>query len=1489
MSMTRRIACALPALILFGGCVSRETTDDERRQFPESAQPSLMPDPSAETIARWDFAQCGQGWAAEAEAGTAWACGKIRRGPASDRTGDAQGWGVGMDGPPAGRTETTLTSPPVLLDGATGEPFTLSAWQWLDADDLPGLRDSGGGAVEVLDSDRGAWVAVLPAGGYDGVVVAPGTRLHGRQGFTDRKVERVWRRSLFDLSPWAGSPIRVRFRAALGTETPGDGWFIDEVEVLRGGIVADVVDTDLKVCGAGAVVRFPFRTCDQGFGTTGTLSSWACGPATSPAEYPETPLGDGPQFDVDDTGLLFATAPSGLHNSLEVSDLVSPAMDLSGCQGRTTTLSFWHWYHFAPGSGGLIEVWDGGRWIGVAPVRGYGGPVEAARPVIGSAPPGFVTPDDRGSGWRFEVLDVSKHVNAAFRVRFRFFAGPEKRPGWYVDTVAVSTFALEDLPRLDGDPKKPGCGFAAADHKEPDLRRDPLPEPCVMGSPLVPPTTVELDTKEEPKEPDGVAVAPADGASVQEVADDAATEVKLPVAEVVEFDVPKAGVICLVIENGSADKATRVSNGTVLLDDRQIIGPDRFNAAQTLIRERAKVEAGRRKLTISATAMAASATAMAASDVPAVAAGSRAPHYTYQVYYQAGEAMPLEFGTPQGMAVGQRPAGRFMNVALTTHRNERGVQLEMEAPVPAIAVGPQTYVAPYVVQIADSLSCRQVRELRGWFPVRTATARGMEEALATTGFLWDGRGEDGKPLRANRAYVRVFAATAMAGLDVLPLPGAAPAAAKRDGGGGPLPPQPLNVTGPISQRDLNLIRTSPVLVRLIWKLTTPHVGGFCRSLACSTERVGDSLAWACAPNAVWLSVGVGEGFRQTSRALCLTGNYPRPGRYEFEFQQSQEGEVKRWWTELTWLAPPGVEVRPGYWLEVTLPVVGDGRPPFTANPWPGAASVAVRHNGAPMIGSPREFAFAHARFLGIDPPTHRPGGFTRGNLMTLRGHLLATYRVIFQMTQRGVGLATFGPPTTRDDAADLTVPNTVELGPAWMRVFVAVDNVPVLGGPYGFEVVPCHEWGNDPFLPGEGELCDPYSGIVYETYPGPWCVLGPPTVEHQCELGCHGAGERLIYPGLSEGAIERQPFAVCLCSDTDFGNPFERGSVTGVAGSEDRCEGGVLQESVAAPVGGVGCHVSWRSVSCAHGCLDGACVCPSSPEPIVFGCLPFDWPIPPAGEEAAYGRAFGAICRQQVARFAAASGLADHRCYRARPMWFPQHWHQHRDSAGREVIGSNQASENPSWPYGRLNIDLLRRWLVYWWQTRLYDARAGRCPAPMEYLCDYGDVNVLVGLAAWRWAHSAERGDARGSVLAENNSVLSGLIALLDFVPHELGHIFGYRSGAKFRMLCDEYSLCAYEKIPADHSGIACANDPPPSDGYGLGWYATDTTCRRMCGDHITLVADCLGAPLSLEAATFEHRWRYDLHCFMGHGTGGYCGYCKDHFTSAFPLWVPTW
>jgi hypothetical protein len=514
--------------------------------------------------------------------------------------------------------------------------------------------------------------------------------------------------------------------------------------------------------------------------------------------------------------------------------------------------------------------------------------------------------------------------------------------------------------------------------------------------------------------------------------------------------------------------------------------------------------------------------------------------------------------------------------------------------------------------------------------------------------------------------------------------------------------------------------------------------------------------------------------------------------------------------------------------------------------------------------------------------------FTPGERMRIFGHLLATYRVRFALTQTHGGttttLAHFGAPTddpatgaytaSLDDVSvegDFPPDAAAVLGPAHVVATPALPDVEVAGSPTAVEIVPktCDR-ENDELVGGSDDTCEPYSGRLHERWYAdatvdPFCRDRRERTT-TCVYGCWRAGGDHV----TLAPFDLSSNAACVRQDPDFGNPYEAGSWEGDA---DRCEGDHLIE-VLPPSRPGGPR---RTVACSDGCSEGACNCPATPPPITIGCLPFDWPVPPAGEEGLYGRVFSAACRERVADFAYASGLDGTRCYRVVPMWFPEHWADHPNWVGSDPTSPG----NPSWPHGHLDSLLVVQFHDYW-RRQLEDAVAAGCAGELAYFCDYRNVNVWLGLIAWRWGDYGNcPPDACGS--AGFFDVLHpAALAVPKSVPHELGHLFGWMESAsgRWHMLCEEYDSCAFAEQAMQ---VSCGNDPPPSQGSGVGWAEEDSTCwwNPLAECPYT---HCLGAPLapgvsgSTDAAD---------HCIMGHGTGGFCSRCRAFLADAFQRWEP--
>jgi subtilisin-like proprotein convertase family protein len=115
------------------------------------------------------------------------------------------------------------------------EGATLTFWHWVDT-------ESGydGGVLEIAEEGSTDWTDLGPwmvEGGYDRSL--SGTNpISGRDAWTGSYDE--WRRTLVDLSAWAGQTVRFRWRMTCDGSVSRNGWWIDDI----------VVDTTELLCDA---------------------------------------------------------------------------------------------------------------------------------------------------------------------------------------------------------------------------------------------------------------------------------------------------------------------------------------------------------------------------------------------------------------------------------------------------------------------------------------------------------------------------------------------------------------------------------------------------------------------------------------------------------------------------------------------------------------------------------------------------------------------------------------------------------------------------------------------------------------------------------------------------------------------------------------------------------------------------------------------------------------------------------------------------------------------------------------------------------------------------------------------------------------------------------------------------------------------------------------------------------------------------------------
>jgi hypothetical protein len=145
-------------------------------------------------------------------------------------TGGSCSWKFGDEagGSYADLADGALETVPVTIDGEA----TLTFWHWIDAETSqsdPGQAYDGG-LVE-LSIDGGDWEQITPVGDYP-YAIRPGsvpgpfpTDTPVYSGTAD------WTRAQFELDEITGS-VRLRFRFGSDGAVNGEGWYIDDVEIV---------------------------------------------------------------------------------------------------------------------------------------------------------------------------------------------------------------------------------------------------------------------------------------------------------------------------------------------------------------------------------------------------------------------------------------------------------------------------------------------------------------------------------------------------------------------------------------------------------------------------------------------------------------------------------------------------------------------------------------------------------------------------------------------------------------------------------------------------------------------------------------------------------------------------------------------------------------------------------------------------------------------------------------------------------------------------------------------------------------------------------------------------------------------------------------------------------------------------------------------------------------------------------------------------------
>jgi hypothetical protein len=164
----------------------------------------------------WDFEANDGGLTA---AGPDWEWGPPTWGPDSAHSGDNV-WATKLGSDYSSPTNSTLDTPPLMVPSSN--PYAmLSFWQWYYAE-----SSYDGGNVKISTDGGSTWTILTPDIGYTGTSSALG----GEPVFTGY-THQYWHQATFDLTPYQGQTVIIRWHFGSDSYVDYAGWYIDDVRI----------------------------------------------------------------------------------------------------------------------------------------------------------------------------------------------------------------------------------------------------------------------------------------------------------------------------------------------------------------------------------------------------------------------------------------------------------------------------------------------------------------------------------------------------------------------------------------------------------------------------------------------------------------------------------------------------------------------------------------------------------------------------------------------------------------------------------------------------------------------------------------------------------------------------------------------------------------------------------------------------------------------------------------------------------------------------------------------------------------------------------------------------------------------------------------------------------------------------------------------------------------------------------------------------------
>lgn len=346
---------------------------------------------SGQTIIFKENFESGQGnWSAD---NGVWEIGKPKVGPDSAHLSqNCAGTILSGNYPP--NANTRLISPAITLPPASGgETIRLYFWQWFAIDEESSLGpDEGRIQISV---NNGAWQPQSGlAGPYSGFGVA-------------------WTQAYVDLTPYAGSNIRLAFYFTSTSRDQAAGWYVDDIVIQK------------------KTNRFNLTDSPESFESG--IGDWHADNGVW--EVGKLPTGSGNAYQGQNCAVTFL---NGNYPSRANTRLISPEFDLSNLTPNTPEkmhLHFWHWFV-------TNEEISSGVDQGRVQLSVNNGPWEDVTESFSGESP----------VWTHVCADISKFAGMKIRLAFYFTStSRDEARGWYIDNISIHT--IPNLFNITNNPE----------------------------------------------------------------------------------------------------------------------------------------------------------------------------------------------------------------------------------------------------------------------------------------------------------------------------------------------------------------------------------------------------------------------------------------------------------------------------------------------------------------------------------------------------------------------------------------------------------------------------------------------------------------------------------------------------------------------------------------------------------------------------------------------------------------------------------------------------------------------------------------------------------------------------------------------------------------------------------------------------------------------------------------------------------------------------